>query len=507
MVDKKLNIGKKLIYFQIVFNMFVKFLIAPLGLPSLLNYVTDIVTLMLLVVIIKNTLKIFKKIRYMSAIFCIGLFSLVVVLGALYNGVPPTLFVWAIRNTFRFFVFFVACIVILEPEDVSRIFSMLYAFQYLNIVLCLYEYFILGYKQDYLGGLFGVEKGCNGGLNLYFCLLVIYGISGYLSKKVNLYRLTFIVASTLLLSALAELKFFYVEFVIIVAMCLFLAKPTVKLFFLILASLVFLQIALMILEKIFPEQYAVLMDFNELMKYFSSTEGGYKISRGQAFSRINQLFFHDDLMLNLFGFGFGNCEMSQFFTSDFFLAYEGYHYRAFAHAMIFLETGFIGLTTYILFYVDCIRYSLANLKILSKHRDHIIIVIVLSFIMVINLWYNMALRIEYAYMLYFVLAIVAIDRKTEKSVAEETAAVDDISETAGEILQTAAGTAANITEKPSVKATKTADKEKTITKFNEAKSKIKTNELPEIKINVSEKSVMKKDYNIAFEEGQRTLKK
>ena len=45
---------KKLIYFQIIYNCFVKYLVIDLGFPSLLNYVTDLITVALFIFTIKK---------------------------------------------------------------------------------------------------------------------------------------------------------------------------------------------------------------------------------------------------------------------------------------------------------------------------------------------------------------------------------------------------------------------------------------------------------------------
>lgn len=415
----KLNseLGKKLIYFQLIYNLLIKFLISPLGFPSILNYLTDIVTLLLLIIIADQCYVVFKEINYRSALWCIALFSLAVLIGAEWNLVKPALLLWAIRNTFRFYVFFLACIVLLTSEDVDRIFAVMIKFQVLNIVLCLYEYFVLGAKQDHLGGIFGTAAGCNGALNLYFCILLAYGISGYLADKISLVCMAFLISSTAVIAAFSELKIFYVEFIIITAVVMILSRPTLKTIFLVLMTIGSLLVGLNILKEIFPRHYAVLMDPESFVQYFAS-EGtdGYNISRMNAFSQLNELFFKNDLWKNLFGYGFGNCEISTYniFKSEFYKNNQDLNYGYFSHVMVFLETGYMGIVTYILFFADGIRYALVHMGKLAKKRFHGITAAATGIIVIMNLWYNNAMRIEYAYMVYFVLSIAAIGRKSSQ---------------------------------------------------------------------------------------------
>ena len=147
------NIPKKLIYFQIIYNCVIKFLITDFNFPSTLNYVTDLVTIAILFYSLKKTS--FKlHVGRNKSLVVVGILLLVGTLSALlsFEG-TSILYVWSLRNNFRLFVFFYGCCEILEEEDVHKILEILVKFLYANIVVCLYEYFVRGYKYDYLGGL------------------------------------------------------------------------------------------------------------------------------------------------------------------------------------------------------------------------------------------------------------------------------------------------------------------------------------------------------------------
>lgn len=407
--DKKL--GVKLIYFQIVYNIVLGFLTSVLGLPHFMNYVTDIITILLLVIIRKKIIHAFIKSRFRSVLYTIGIFWGVASLSTLINLVPFLLYVWALRNVFRFYVFFLACGTLLDEEDVDHIFDIMYKLQYLNIALCLYEYFIWGCKQDTLGGLFGIDVGCNGSLNLYLIIILTWAFSKYMAKKLNLIRLLVVLISAMGMGALSELKILFLEIVIIAVMIFFLFKPSFKHVFFVVAGVCALFVGLTMLQKVFKGAFRVLTEKQAFWEYANSNYvGGKSLSRVMALQQINKNYFHNKLFRILFGYGFGACEMSSFFQSDFYSQYgEITWYRWFGHAMLFLETGLIGLLSYILFFIDVARNALMRMKQLAGYKYHAVIVIVMSALAIAITCYNATLRIECAYMIFFVLAIVAAD--------------------------------------------------------------------------------------------------
>ena len=54
----------------------------------------------------------------------------------------------------------------------------------LNVVIISIQ-FAMGYRGDYLGGTFGLDKNCNAITNIFLCMMVIYGILGRLYKVVE----------------------------------------------------------------------------------------------------------------------------------------------------------------------------------------------------------------------------------------------------------------------------------------------------------------------------------
>ena len=152
---------------------------------------------------------------------------------------------------FRGFIFFVACIRFLDEKDTKKIFDILFKLQIVNIILSLFQYFIQGYNQDNLGGIFGTQSGCNGYTNIFFVILLSYYVAAYMTKKEPVWKVAVVAVSTMLLAGLAELKIFYFEFALIILLCVIFVKPSFKTILIALIAVVAAVLGLKILEAIF----------------------------------------------------------------------------------------------------------------------------------------------------------------------------------------------------------------------------------------------------------------
>lgn len=412
------NTIRKIIYIEVVFVLVYQILISHLGIPSSISYFFDAcnIVVLLFVLIKKNKQKLLNSIGARNLIATIAVLSISLAIGDILNMVRLPLIVWALRNNYRFILFFVACVLVLNYEDVEKLFSIICKFQIVNVLLTLYQFFVLGKKQDYLGGIFGIQQGCNAYTNIFLCIIVVFTIAKYISKKTDLKNLVWIVVSSLLIAALAELKVFFVEFVVIVLLAVIFSKPSPKTFKIMFGSVLGMAIGLYAFAKVFPEAYLDLVNINRLIEYNTTVIWGYNISRWGAFKEINNLFFHNNILNNLFGFGFGNCEYSSFsvFTSDFYQSYGNYHYRWFAHQTWFLEGGYIGFGLFLLFFILIFMWGGRAKCWLKEEGEYILCARLFSVITIISFWYNNSTRVEIAYLLFFALAAPFVICRSKK---------------------------------------------------------------------------------------------
>ena len=58
------EMGKKIIYIQIIYDFLIKFFISELGLPYFLNYLTDVFTVLIFLCVYKSNQKYFINSRF-----------------------------------------------------------------------------------------------------------------------------------------------------------------------------------------------------------------------------------------------------------------------------------------------------------------------------------------------------------------------------------------------------------------------------------------------------------
>lgn len=406
---------KDLIYFQIIYNCFIKLFISDFHFPGILNYVTDFINILLFIVVILNIKSgIYKNmkippLKWAIMLLILNLISFVI------DFSNPALFIWGFRNIYRFFVFFFSCIYVLNMDDVKKIFNLLYKIFLINIVICLFEYFVRGIKFDNLGGIFGNNVvGGNGPLNVLLVLIDIYVFVMYVKKEKSFLELILTLGISLIIASLAELKILYFEIIILVILMCTLIKRNIKMILIVGVISIVGVGALSIFNKLYPKKAGFLsLDFIEKYALTDTYGEGTGINRFSAISIINENFFRNNYKYKLIGMGLGNAEVSQFsgLTSKFYNLYgSSFKYNWFSHSFMYLESGYIGLAFYIIFFLN-IMYDSFKLK---NENKYVTISFLFTFFCLVFIVYNQCLRIEtMAYTSFFVLAIPYIYLKSK----------------------------------------------------------------------------------------------
>ena len=129
-----------------------------IGLPRTIRYVLDMAWLGLLVLmILKYKLKSRNGVSAFEIL--VWAFLLYVTLVYIVQFQSPLYFLWGVRINFRFYVAFFAFIAFLSSSDVLHYFKWFDRLFWINFVISLFQFFVLDLRGDYLGGLFGAEKG------------------------------------------------------------------------------------------------------------------------------------------------------------------------------------------------------------------------------------------------------------------------------------------------------------------------------------------------------------
>lgn len=385
-----------------------------LSLPSFLKYSADLAWVGLFCfMVFRRNINVDKK--ALPLLITVTVFFIYCLTLYLLNYQSIIYFLWGMRNNFRFYVFFFAIVLYLSERDAEKCFKIFDVLFWVNAPIMLIQYFAFGYKQDYLSGIFGVEIGGNAVTIIFFTIVLSRSILKYMEKKESFAFCASKCAVALFLATLAELKFFFVFFIIIMIMSAFLTAFSWRKVFIFILGAIVVSIASAVLVSLFGFE-----DFLSLEKIWeSATKEHYSsdktVNRLSAIPSLARMIV-PDIKTRLFGMGLGNCDTSSFAicNTPFYQTYGHLRYSYFSAAFLFLEVGFIGLALYAAFFVIAFvlirkrtKQGLCN----ELHGKTALIMAVLSMILVV---YNASLRTEWGYIAFFVLALPFIDKASLK---------------------------------------------------------------------------------------------
>lgn len=393
-----------------------------LGLPWAIRYLLDGAWLVLLYFLVRyqcvGCIGGMKAIVLWSVVFVA--YTFVVYLAQFQS---PLYYLWGVRNNFRFPVAFFAFAAFLKQEDVAHYFRILEKLFWIHIAVSIIQFFGFGIKQDFLGGIFGSGVGVNGYVNMFFVIIVIKSIIFYLEKVETSGQCFTKCAAALAVAAMAEMKFFYVEFIVIMGLSVLFTNFTWRKVWIMAGGLTAVLVGAYVLAIIFPE-YEGFLSIEYLLKTATSSKGytsSGDLNRLNAISRISELWL-TNWGQQLFGLGLGNCDTSgfSFVNTPFYEMYSDMHYTWRSYAMMYLENGYIGLVFYYGFFVLIYRAA----RRMEKHGMGLCVTYcricrVLAICCIIMSIYNAALRTEAAYMAYFILAIPFILNKHSGNTRKE----------------------------------------------------------------------------------------
>lgn len=389
------------------FSFFIEFL----GLPSAVKYVVDLGWLALMLGLLINRIRLPDR-QPVHLLVLFVLFFGLTALGVLLNFQTPQYYLWGLRNNIRFFVFFFACICFLKVERAAQCLRIFDILLWINLPLMLYQFVILDkegkYYGDFLGGIFGMQAGCNGYMNIFLMIVVAKSVLQYMNGQEGMMRCGINCAVALALAALSELKMFFLEFVIIVALASLITRFSVRKLWIILGGILGVLVAIRVIYVLFPA-FAGWFRIDRIWETATSTKGytGYNDMNRMTAVPMSLEQFLLSPWEKLFGLGLGNCDHASFdfLVTPFYRANNQLNYFYFSSAMLVLETGLVGLGLYVLFFV--LLYFTVHQRQKRKQATTLYCQLarIMALMCLVLILYNNSLRTEAGYMVYFVLAL------------------------------------------------------------------------------------------------------
>jgi len=331
-------------------------------------------------------------------------------------------YIWGFRNNFRFFIFFFGCIAFLRTKTINNLIRLFDALFWVNFAVVIVQFFFLGFRQDFLGGIFGTETGCNGSLNVFLILSIIKSIAYMAQKKEKLRTCVFKFTSIIVIAALSELKFVYIELLVIVFFAIIFTGITAKKIIILGIVFVGVLLGLRLLQSVFPMYGEGEYTIKNLIENGMSTSG-YTVSndfnRLTGFSISNELFL-TSLDERIFGLGLGNCDSNlsyEVLITPFASQFTDLHYAWFMVYFVYLETGIIGLVFLFGFFILVFALSYKQYK--KNPNEYNYISMVVSIWSILLCFYNNSMRTEAAYMIYFFLSVPFVTNHIEQGIMNE----------------------------------------------------------------------------------------
>lgn len=406
---KRRSLSEIMLFLVFIIPLVSQFFIEMFKIPSVITLFIDVSLVGFIVIMILN--KRFALSRQLTPFFCVAiLFLIYTFVVYIFNYQSPFYYFWGVRNYFRFYVAFFVFALVLNKNKAESYFKILDMLFWVNAVVIAVQ-IVMGYRQDYLGGIFGVQKGCNGSLLVFLTLVVAKSLLNFMSEKERITLCLLKSGIALIIASFSELKIFFFLFVGLVVLTTFLTSFSWKkvAFLLVSAILIFVSSTILTLVfDVFQGFFSIEALITQLtLKNYASDND---IGRFTAFSSISERFL-PTISGQLFGMGLGNCDTSAFplFNTEFYDSYVSTHYSVFSHSFLFIETGIIGFLIYCSFFVICLVKSIKCLRLNEDDKLFSQLAIIMSVVCFVLLVYNSSLRMDIAYLIYFVLALPFVD--------------------------------------------------------------------------------------------------
>ena len=421
---------KKYLRFFCYFFLNMNWIIDVLHIPEAVKNIIYVLAMILIVWTLCNSNKhrIEKENRWV--VKWIILYTVGIIAGWCINGMSPILFLWAFTKTYLLFFFFITCSIVYDIDEMEAFFDLLYKYQKVNVIMCIFQFLILHKSGDWLGGIFGIRQGANAYTNIYFMIICVYSMVKYLKKQQKLRSLLWILGSSCIVAGITELTAFFVELAIILVVSTLLSRNVSRKTTAMVMGTSIVLLGVFTLLTFFPERLSNIYNLDSLMIYLGGREnsyytangfyvgGAYSVSRLNPFKQINDRYFKDDIAKLLFGYGLGNCEMStniSILQSDFYLSNKSYVYYIFSHAATFIETGYWGVFCYAYMLFNLVKSWFKHHKEVNAHSGLMDVGIVMVVMTIVLFFYNSSVRTISAFLLYISLCSIPIYVKWSNS--------------------------------------------------------------------------------------------
>ena len=406
------------IWFLIIYNCVYRGAASFLSLPDAMAYLSDIAWIILGLALVTNRAGILSDAKNVRVLL-IALFAQTLI-GYCVNIYNPLVYLWGFRTFFRYIIFFLACVRFLRLKDIDGIFHFLCGMLFVNALFCAVE-FAMGYGLDSVSGLYTFGRSVRGGaagLNALMCIACIWLLIEYLFKNISLHRMVVPILLCMLMAALSEQKAFYIQFVLILLLCIFLTRFSLKKLVILIAGAALLVVGYLLYSRYYSGRID-LLSVEALMKYAGfdgSSYGSHSLNRFTALPYVlaNILTTPAQKLFGL-GLGYGDNVKTELISSGFCEAHSDLGYQYFFTSLEGVNIGILGLLLFYGFLLAVFLYARKREKNSPKAlRKYFVLSQALCVMTVFFTLYNQSLILDISgFNIYFSLAIPFIAAKCQ----------------------------------------------------------------------------------------------
>jgi len=384
--------------------------------PDIIKFIPDALLLFLCFLVLPSRRFVVTK-NIKPLLYIILGFFVYTLIAYLFNFQSPFYYLWGLRNHFRFYAAFVVYIFFVDRDEADGWLKLLDVLFWVNFVVTVIQFAFFGLEQDFLGGLFGAQRGSNGHTIIFMMIVVTKSLYSTFGGKEKVLSCVLKCTGSLLIAAMAELKFYFFLFIFILIAASFSTKFSKRKLIMVIVASVVIVIGANILINLF--EFDGFLSFEQLWEM--ATKENYSsendLNRLSAIFTLSNTIVTDPLH-QLFGLGLGNCDTSSLdvLNTPFFDTYSYLHYMWFTAVKLFLETGFIGLALFLSFFVACFFLARKEMKAENANKLYCQMAMVLSIMSCVLSFYNSSLSTEAGYMMFFVLALPFLKDKPTKRI-------------------------------------------------------------------------------------------
>ena len=409
---------RQLTVFQLIYTIFAVQWINTFRNIAILPLVADGINILLIILVLrKQETETRVVVRFWNTVTIV--LVLEIILGVLQfadNGFlkGPLLLFWSLRIFFRNFLIMLCTEKSITLHDLKKIDSFILPLNFLHLILAAIQFYIFGLRYDWNGGIFGAVQGCNGLVNIFYCVLIAYTVLRYFSKEKKLLGVVIVLVSAMIVAYWSELKFLYIEIIVIVLLAIIINRLSLRTLLLCVGIFIFIGLIVPKMTDFLPDNFNQLYDIEALISYnnsaYNETGRGF-ISRGNGLDIIRSEINNDSIFRTILGNGLGSANSLSFFniSSQIEITDGWRNYNFFSLTFLVIEMGYLGVIAFLIIFL-----MLAICYVKIKDNFYKTFGLVMIVITCINIWYNSSWIIDNtAYMLAFFMAIPLIQLKNE----------------------------------------------------------------------------------------------